>query len=558
MRLGTGRAALAVLAYAVLTTVWLWPLSAAPGRLALVNPDTLGNAWTMAFVVGQVARDPLRLYDANIFHPTPHALAFTETLFPQSLMAAPILLLGGGPLLAHNLVLLLTFPLSGLAAFLLARDLGASEGGAFLAGLAFAFSGHRFEHLVHAQSLSMQWLPLVILFLRRACVGGSRRDAVLAGLFCLLQALSSGYYGVLTAAAGGAVPAFHFRPAWREGRLSRVLAALAAAGVVALLVYLPTRAALRREERLHGIPAARSLEEQRHWSADLAGYLTPGRFADRPHQDWLRRTLRGRGAFYPGLAVLVLGALGALAARRRAENRLLLLLGAIGLLLSVGPEIRLGPVVLPGPFAALRSLPGFAMLRTPVRLGVLALLALTVLAALGWTRVHERLGRARRPALLFVVALLLFELRPAGLSTRFREPLPEPPTAAWLARVARGPVLELPWDHETMDLASFYIYWSLRHRQPMVNGWGGFYPRGPFELGVLGKLFPSDYSSRELRRAGVRYVVVHRDLIPADRPGRQARAAASGRLPEGVRLAAEMGPHRVYELDPLGPVAAPR
>ena len=182
------RAAVAAfLLYGALTAAVLWPMVRDPGHTFIRNDDVYGNAWAMAWVVHQAVRSPLHLFDANSFHPRPSSFAYTEPLLPIALQGAPILLAGGSPVLAHNVVLLLSFPLAGLAMFLLVRDRTGSAAAGLLAGLAWAFSAYRFQHLVHVQSLATQWLPLAVLFLLRALDGGRGRDAALAALFALLR-----------------------------------------------------------------------------------------------------------------------------------------------------------------------------------------------------------------------------------------------------------------------------------------------------------------------------------------------------------------------------------
>jgi hypothetical protein len=84
----------------------------------------------------------------------------------------------------------------------------------------------------------------------------------------------------------------------------------------------------------------------------------------------------------------------------------------------------------------------------------------------------------------------------------------------------------------------------------MVNGWGGFFPVAATALGVTGRHFPLGPTVRELRAAGVRYVVVH---LAAVRPQQQAMLASDEPLPPGLALAADFGADRVYEIDPAGP-----
>ena len=150
-----------------LAVAMTWPLARAPQAQLHGNADVLGNAWAVSWVARQVVRDPLHLFDSNMYFPHTKSLAYAESLLPQGLQALPVRAMGGSVALAYNLVLLLTFPLSGLGAALLARELGAAKGPALLAGLGFAFCAYRWDHIVHVQSLSTGWLPIAILLLVR-------------------------------------------------------------------------------------------------------------------------------------------------------------------------------------------------------------------------------------------------------------------------------------------------------------------------------------------------------------------------------------------------------
>jgi hypothetical protein len=518
--------------YALITAAVFWPLVRDPAHVLIPNDDVYGNAWAMAWLVHQAAADPLHLFDANSFHPRPASFAYTEPILPIALQGAPLLMAGGPPILAHNVVLLLSFPLAGWAMFLLARDRTGSDLAGLFAGLAYAFGAYRFHHLVHVQSLATQWLPLAVLYLLRALEGGRRRHAVLAALFALLQVLSSGYYAVMTALALAAVLVVEGPRAWRRSSLIRALAALSVAAALALLVFLPYRNAIAVQAAELGREVLKGPGEAARWSASAASYLRPS------------------GELHPTFVVGLL-ALAALALRPRER---VVWLGAalivVGAVFSLGPTYESAGIV--SPYDLVRWLPGLSVLRTPVRLGVLALFGLDLLAAVGLAALL-RSGAAGRAASALAGAALVFELHRSGVHDLFR-PMPAvPPSAEWLAAAPRGPVLELPWDEENAERGGRYLYWSTRHWQPMVNGWGGFVPVGATAPGTTGRHFPVGPAVRELRARGVRYVVVHLDVVRAP----QQRMLTSGEpLPPGVRLAADFGDERVYEIDPRGP--APR
>jgi hypothetical protein len=537
-QLGGGQAAaLAFAGYLALAVLATWPLASAPARLGPPNMDVYGNVWAMAWVNRQAALDPRHLFDSNMFHPWSRSLGYAESLLPQALQAAPLRALGASPLLAYNVVFLLTFALSALGAYLLAVELSGSRSAGLLAGLSFGFFAYRWHHLVHLQSLSTQWLPFALLCARHAMRIGETRHFLGLGLFSLLQVLSSGYYAMLVGLAVSATLGFEW---WRERRSDRLVRAAVALGLAASLT-LPVFLEHRAIQQRHGYTRGRA--EAMAWSAHLSSYFEPGPYNDVPHLAQLRDWARDSQPLFAGTWALVFGGLGLLLVRSRAEARLGAVWLAAGLLLSLGPLVTLAGISVPGPFELFRLLPGGALLRTPARLGVLTVLGLDMLAALAWARFVDH-RRARGAWLVLAAALLMFELYPTEVRGAIRE-MPRPaPAAAWLARAEPGVVLELPW-YQPSDCA-LYLYWSTLHWQQMVNGFGSFDPPGNFGLGLLGNRWPSDYSARVFREHGIRYVVVHVDRL---KEGHRQRLLAGGELPTGVALVATLGSDRVYRIE---------
>jgi hypothetical protein len=536
--------AAAFLAYSALTALALWPLSVSPGRLHWVAGDSLLHTWALRCVARQAWLDPLRLFEANIYWPYTHSLAFNESALPAVAMAAPVFALGGGPDLAHNLVLLLTFPLSGVTACCLALELSRSRAGAFVAGLLYAFSAYRWRHAIHVTVLSTQWLPLVVLYLRRLAHRPRLRDGVGLGVTTLLQALSSGYYLVLTAITLAVTTPVYARLIIRRATWRLIGAALLATMPVLLLVGHPYVQVSRRHE------FGRPLEAYVYFSATPASYLDPGENMGQllPHMRWLKEHQRGRTPLFVGGAGLLLAAIG-LATRGR--RRLPLVLALTGFLLSLGPQMRLAGISIPGPFELLRHVPPVHLMRAPERLGLLALLGLALLAALGTKRLADAPGRLRPLVVVAVTLFVILEGFPRGFARTIGPVTATPQSAVWLARAPRGPVLELPWDanHE----AASYVYWSTQHWQALVDGHGGFAPEPNVQLGFIGKRFPRPGVVETFRGLGIRYVVVHvRDLAPRFR-----ELLESTPLPEGVSLRASLDDAQVYEIDPRGPRRVP-
>src|SRR5258707_3977675 len=87
-----------------------------------------------------------------------------EPVLGTSVLVLPLALLTDDAVLLYNVARLLTFALSALSAYLLARALGASEDPSLLPGPAFAFSPVRVAQIAHLSTLGTQWRPLLVLF----------------------------------------------------------------------------------------------------------------------------------------------------------------------------------------------------------------------------------------------------------------------------------------------------------------------------------------------------------------------------------------------------------
>lgn len=196
--------------------------------------DTLLNSWILAWETHSLfGPDRVGFFDTNIFYPHRNTLAYSEFLIPQLLVAAPVMLWSGNPVLAHNVVLLLSLVITAMGAYLLAYRITRNRSASFAAGLILAFCPFMFSHLVHIQILFAGGIPLTFLFLFRWLESGKAFDAVMLGLFYAIQALANAYYAVYLAFFAGIVLLAQIlrRRSWSSRRfwLQLILAALVAA-----------------------------------------------------------------------------------------------------------------------------------------------------------------------------------------------------------------------------------------------------------------------------------------------------------------------------------------
>ena len=202
---------------------------------------------------------------------------------------------------------------------------------------------------------------------------------------------------------------------------------------------------------------------------------------------------------------------------------LVLYVMAVFFVLSLGPVINAGRVAYgPGLFARLYPylLPFHAM-RITSRMGVVVVLGVSLLAALGTKTIVVRCSSpARRFAVLTILCLLLLaEYAPFPLPYQPIEWAQTPPVYPVLAADPDDvAVLEWPQGNEYLD--DFFTFQSIRHWKRIVNGASGFSPMGPpMTVDIVHTLSSPDTSESPFPTPGalryllgihpLRYVVVH-------------------------------------------------
>jgi hypothetical protein len=340
MAFSAGSAISALIVYVALTLALTWPLARAITRDV---PSDLGDP---LFAMWAMSWDATHLgagwWSANVFHPHPLALAYSEHFLPQALQVLPIYLVTKNPILCYNLVFLSTFALSGLGMFLFTRELTGSREGAFVAGLAYAFAPYRIASLPHLQVLSSAWLPFALFGFRRYFSTGKTKPLAGAVMAWVVQNLSCGYYFLFFSPVIVLYLAWEVtvRRLWTNTRVLAMVATACAAAAAMTLPFILPYLALRNLG--FGPRGAREVDR---FAADVYSYFT----APPNLRVWgalARAWPKPESALFPGLTVIAFAAVGAFHAWRNARfaawfTGAAVVIKAVLLLLLFGWTLRL-------------------------------------------------------------------------------------------------------------------------------------------------------------------------------------------------------------------------
>ena len=147
-----------------------------------------------------------RMFDGNIFYPSPHSVLFVEPVLGPAALAVPLRLFTANPILIYNACNILVMALASYGMYRLAFTMTGDRGAALLAGVVVPYAPQQLRHLVHINLITIAGFPFMILGLLRLFVKPGPWPALLAALAYVFQAGTSGYHAI-----SGAHPRTHLR-----------------------------------------------------------------------------------------------------------------------------------------------------------------------------------------------------------------------------------------------------------------------------------------------------------------------------------------------------------
>jgi hypothetical protein len=532
--------------------------------------DPLFYAWNIAHNAYSFSHGLTNLLDTNIFYPETNTLAYSDTLFIQSLITAPVYWITHNSIFAENLYILLTFPLTALAMFVLIVEITKNKSVSFVGSLFFTFSYSRLSQIGHVPMVSTQFLPLFFLFLIRYFRSGSWKDAFLTMIFFVCSVASSIYFGVMVGILGallGVCSVFVIKRKFILGRSIKIIIACIPTFVLLVVLLFPYI-----RFKVENPTLSRSLEESSTYSSHPINYITVLPSSVISTLGLPKQT--GEWAAFPTLTVVILACIGLWYGykKRKADTLILGLVGFVSLLFSFGPEltIKLWQYVrFTMPYYYLYQIfPPLQIIRVPARFSLFFVLFLTVFASFGIEALLTKVARRHYKILLFCIAGLFFiEVWQQPMQTVLvpqQKQIPE--VYLWLAKQDYGVVAELPltpmhWGNKAdVQLVKEYknitvndmlvnetyrTYFSIFHKKPMINGYSGYFPASYLSAAFRLASFPSEDSLEFIASRNIRYIIVHFWEYTAEN---QASLSALLQANPSLHLLQSFGQDMVYEL----------
>jgi hypothetical protein len=500
---------IALALFALLAVAHTWPLAAGPDTYSRNdNMDTQLNEWTMAWVAHQVVRDPVHLFDAPIFYPEKHTLAFSEHLFVQGVMAMPLYWAGASPVAAFNIMIIVGLALTGWTTALVMRRWTGSWLAAILAGSLMAFNASTLSRLVHIQALHLQFFPLMLFALDQLLREPRFRWALRFGWWFALEALTSVYFLVFITFVAAASILVRPREWSRRCKAFAVtgLAGVALAAVILTPFMIPYYRAHQEQEQF-----TRTIQDVARYSAHWKNYLASAGTLHTELLGW-SRGYADADYLFPGVTALLftLVALVSLRAFTDLRARMALGFGLLCFALSFGPQFPL--------YAPLyKAIPLLEAIRGAARFGQMVLAAVALLAGFGLAWLMTKLPRAAAVA-LGLVAVIGANAEawraPIGYCGTAPAPCPAftgiPPIFKTLDRPDVKAIVVLPYYPPGMSVMynARYMLQATAHFKPMLNGYSGYMPTSVFlhNRGVYD--FPSPHAIDYLKGLGVTHALV--------------------------------------------------
>ena len=434
----------------------------------------------------------------------------------------------------YNIIMYLSLIFTGYGMFLLTKYLTKNYFAAIVAGIIFTFGiHHMWQTEVHFNLVSLQFIPLSVLFFIRTVDSKKIRDPIIGGIFLGLGLISSIYMGFFTFLFFIPLILYYFLTKRRLQTLIRIGFLLLVAASLATPYYYGQYMANVGIESV-----GQSLSSFNVFSADLANFVLPApnhsitKIKDYPFETSVGRS--GEGYAFLGYTAIFL-AIIALLKTDKKEKLVWVISGAFLGLISLGPFLKIYgfETGIHLPYYYLYDLPYLDVFRAIGRAAIFTTFCVAILAAYGINEIFKINSISNRKK-LSIVAVIGVLVVIESLTIPF--PTFEPPESEIYREIAADPrdiaVLQAPIGRgespiRDIFLRSDYHYSQTFFEKPIYSGHLARIPdetrtyvRTYFLNQFIGDQPATDIVKQDLKKVGVSlfdyfdvgYVLIYTDV----------------------------------------------
>ncbi len=483
-----------------IAAIVLWPVAANPSNTTLNGGSdlyqTLWGLWWVPYSIFTLHTTP---FFTNLLYYPIGANLVSQTMLPlAAIIAAPFQAFG--TIFEYNVLLFLSFALSGLFMFVLAKHITKERYSAFIAGTVFAFSSFHMAHAFagHLDVASIEFMPLFVYLIIRMRETQHWKYGVYAGItFLLLSFGAFIQYGIMAVQIFIALAIFYLITVDRKELVTKEMGiSIAAMGITILLVgayfILPI---------IHTTLSGVSYAQQNAtaidvlWSTPVLSYFMPSGYNNlfsSISNSYFSIFAAGPSerVAYVGYVALALAILGLFSHVGERKDKLLwssiVLVSAI---LALGPYVQItaSATSIPGLFYVYTFIPIFNLIREPGRFNLFVSMGMAILAAFGSISVldfaRKRYTDENKVMAVCGILALLIVLETAGIpvgATFINNSFVTPQIPKAYGEISKIPgnysMLFLPTLPDyTQSMPMLYqgmeMYYQTIFKKPMINGY---------------------------------------------------------------------------------------
>ncbi len=507
-----------------------YPLIFNLGSLITGYGDQYLHVYVMNWVVHAFFTNPLTIFDGSIYYPYLNPIAYSDVFIASSILGIIPLFLIGEPVAIVNFTLISSIFMVGFFTFLLSYYLTKNFWASVVSGLLLIFSPVFLDKKTHIQILSIQWVPLAILFFIIFTKSFKTRYLFLSLIFFLFQFYNSflpAYFLIF-------FYIIYLLFLWvKDKKLIRKIFTKNNLLVVLLFTFLTipvVKPYLDVDKKYH---AVRDIRDSIHFALQPEDLIYPNEHTilepillEMSNLQKYSKTDEIKTG-YLGLIFSILSIFIIFYCIKRFRKinvfeKSFFITGLLGLILSFGPALHFARQTIHSPFPIILPyayfyyiIPGFNGFRNSARWEILFIFCMAILISL----ILQKLLKNFKKAWIIYLILIM------GIVAEFNFPMKFykvqslnqfPKVYDWMNTTPKDSVFILMpiynWNSPNSSIELERQYFYTKSFRKTVNGYSGFSPVA-WQKDVLDLFnnFPGIESINKIKAIGVDFIVVNKN-----------------------------------------------